>query len=204
MTSTDLSEGSTPARRRPLLPVLGLGLAALAALAGLAVLKAPAALVVLPFVLPIAVWVAWSDMKTMRIPNRAVMALLAVFAVAGLVALPLEDWAWRWVHFAAVLVLGFALSSLRMMGAGDAKFAAAMAPFVALADLGNFLFLFAGVTIAAFAAHRLVRRMPAVRRAAPDWESWTRSDFPMGLALASALVVYLVVSGALGLISSST
>ncbi len=38
----------------------------------------------LPFVLPIALWVAWSDMKFMKIPNKAVLALVAVFAVVGL------------------------------------------------------------------------------------------------------------------------
>ena len=41
----------------------------------------------LPFALPIAVWVAWSDMKFMRIPNKAVLALTAVFLVVGLAAL---------------------------------------------------------------------------------------------------------------------
>ena len=31
------------------------------------------ALVFLPFVLPIALWVAWSDMARMKIPNKAVL-----------------------------------------------------------------------------------------------------------------------------------
>lgn len=43
---------------------------------------ATTALWFLPFALPIAVWVAWSDMKFMRIPNKAVLALTAVFLVA--------------------------------------------------------------------------------------------------------------------------
>ena len=34
----------------------------------------------LPFVIPIAIWVAWSDMSSMKIPNKAVLALLAVLA----------------------------------------------------------------------------------------------------------------------------
>ncbi|WP_407072166.1 A24 family peptidase [Rhodovulum strictum] len=167
-------------------------------------LGAPLGMVaVLPFVLPIAVWVAIADMKTMKIPNRAVLALVAVFALAGPVALPLEVWAWCWVHLGVVLVLGFVMSSLGMIGAGDAKFAAAMAPFVALADLGSFLFLFAAVTVLAFVGHRLARRIPAVRRALPGWDSWERRDFPMGLALAGGLLVYLGLA-ALGAMPSST
>ncbi|WP_243645116.1 prepilin peptidase [Rhodovulum euryhalinum] len=183
----------------------GMALAILAALAALALsLGRPlGAVAFLPFVLPVAFWVARSDMKTMKIPNRAVLALVAVFAAVGLVALPVEVWAWRWTHLAAILVLGFVMSSLRLIGAGDAKFAAAMAPFVALADIGSFLFLFSGVTLAAFAGHRLARRIPAVRRALPGWDSWERSDFPMGIALAGVLVAYLALSAA-GLMASST
>ncbi len=49
-----------------------------------------------------------SDMKFMKIPNKAVLALMAVFAVVGLIALPLDVWAWRWAHFLViVLVIGF-------------------------------------------------------------------------------------------------
>ena len=39
----------------------------------------------LPFVLPITVWVAWSDMRHMKIPNYAVIALFAAFVVLGLI-----------------------------------------------------------------------------------------------------------------------
>lgn len=152
----------------------------------------------LPFTIPIAVWVAWSDMATMKIPNKAVMALVAVFAVVGLIALPLEAYVWRWAHLAVVLVAGFIAATLGLLGAGDAKFAAAMAPFVALGDIGMFLFLFAAVTIGGFTAHRIARATPAVRRATPEWESWTRKDFPMGLCLAGVLVFYLAIGAIWG------
>jgi prepilin peptidase CpaA len=51
---------------------------------------AATALWFLPFVLPIAIWVSWSDMKFMKIPNRSVVSLVAVFFAVGLVALPLR------------------------------------------------------------------------------------------------------------------
>lgn len=146
----------------------------------------------LPFVLPIAIWVAWSDMATMKIPNKAVLALLLVFAIVGLIALPFTDYLWRYAHFGVVLVVGFLMSSLGMVGAGDAKFAAAMAPFVAREDWFAVLFLLAGASFAAFVVHRLVRAS-SLRQKVPDWESWTSRAFPMGFALAPTLVIYLTL-----------
>lgn len=149
----------------------------------------------LPFVLPITVWVSWSDMATMKIPNKAVLALLAVFVVIGLVALDFNfnEYLWRYAHFAVVLVIGFVLSSAGAMGAGDAKYAAAMAPFIALQDLMLFMLLLGGVTVTAFLLHRAARRTSSIRARFPDWESWTRRDFPMGFALAPALFFYLLI-----------
>ena len=146
----------------------------------------------IPFVLPIVIWVAWSDMARMKIPNKAVIALLIVFAVVGLIALPFTEYLWRWAHFAVVLAIGFILNMVRLVGAGDAKFAAAMAPFIALADAYAFIFLLGAVVIASFILHRAMRASP-IRQRVQDWESWTRRDFPMGMALAPALLFYLIL-----------
>ena len=147
----------------------------------------------LPFVAPIAVWVALSDLKTMRIPNKAVLALLAVFFAVGLVALPLETWLWRWSHFGVMLVIGFALNAAGGFGAGDAKFAAAMAPFVALPDVVEVVALFAVLSIVTFLLHRAARRSDTIRARFPDWESWSRKEFPAGLALGPTLLAYLLI-----------
>jgi prepilin peptidase CpaA len=153
--------------------------------------SASAALWLLVFSAPIALYVAWSDLRAMRIPNLAVLALLAVYAVIGVLVLPTSVWAWSWLHFVVVLVAGFALSLTGAFGAGDAKFAAAMAPFIALGDLRLFLVLFSAVILASFVAHRILRAIPAIRRATPDWASWERREFPFGLALGPALIFYL-------------
>jgi prepilin peptidase CpaA len=152
------------------------------------------AAIVLPFVLPVALWVAWSDMKFMRIPNAAVLSLVAVFATVGLAALPLEIWAWRWTHLAVVLGIGFAAHAAGAVGGGDAKFAAAMAPFFATADLRFALALFAACILGAFACHRAARALAPVRALAGDWRSWTHPGFPMGLALSGTLVLYLAAA----------
>jgi prepilin peptidase CpaA len=143
--------------------------------------------------LPISLYVGWSDMKRLKIPNVAVMALVLAFAVLGLIALPLPEYLWRWTHLAVVLVIGIAMNSMGLLGAGDAKFAAAAAPFFALADLGPVLYLMAACFLAAFIAHRIAKYTP-IRRLAPDWESWTSGKrFPMGMALGLTLVAYLAL-----------
>lgn len=143
--------------------------------------------------LPISLYIAFMDMKALRIPNVAVYALVAGFAVLGLIALPLADYLWRWTHLVVVLAIGMVLNALRLLGAGDAKFAAAAAPMIALPDLGLLAYVAAAAFLAAFVAHRIARHSP-LRRLAPDWASWTSGKrFPMGLALGMALVGYLAL-----------
>lgn len=161
-------------------------------------MTAGTAIALLPFALVIGVWVAWSDMKTMKIPNKAVMALLAVWAVPGLICvgltgLAIMDWLWGWALAGIVLAIGFVANMVRAVGAGDAKFAAAMAPFFVGADLRFALALFAACLLGAFVAHRGMRMVGPFRRLTPDWESWTNKDFPMGLALSGTLVFHLLL-----------
>lgn len=151
------------------------------------------AALLLPFTLLIGIWVAWNDMKFMKIPNKAVLALAGVFAVIGLVLLPLSVWAWGLALGAIVLGLGFLASTLGLMGAGDAKFAAAMAPFFVQGQMGFIMLLCSCCMLGAFAAHRAARAMPILRKHAPDWASWSHADFPMGLALAGILNIYLIL-----------
>lgn len=148
-------------------------------------------LVFFVLMLPIALWVMLSDLRTMRIPNRAVAATVLVFAVAGFIVLPIDVWLWRWVNLAVVLAVGVVLHVVARVGEGDVKFAAAAAPFFAPAHSSVALFLLAACLLAAFVAHRLVRRIRAVRALAPDWASWSRKEFPMGVALAAVLMIYL-------------
>ena len=151
-----------------------------------------AALVFLVLVAPVALYVCWTDLKFMKIRNGAGRLLLVIFAVAGLLVLPVEVWAWRWLHYLVILAVGFVLHLVAGVGAGDVKFAAAAAPFVAAEQAPMIPMLFAAFLLGAFAMHRLARAIPAVRRQTPDWVSWTRKDFPMGLAIAGTIVCYLI------------
>ena len=158
-----------------------------------------AALALLPFAIAIGIWVSWSDMKFMKIPNHAVLAMLLVWLVVGLIAvllqlLTFQLWLWGWALAAAVLVAGFVLNAGGAVGAGDAKFAAAMAPVFIHADIRFVLGLYAACLLGAFAAHRLARLIQLFRRATADWASWTHADFPMGLALSGTLIFYLLAA----------
>ncbi len=161
-------------------------------------ITAYSALWFLPFALPICIWVAWNDMAHMKIPNKAVIALIVVFLAVGLIVVPLAEYPWRLLQLAVILAIGFALNMGGLIGAGDAKFAAAMAPFVPLGDLRLFMVLFAAILLAAVITHRLFKRIPAMRRRTSDWKSWSSRKFPMGLALGSSLVFYLALAAFYG------
>ena len=168
----------------------------------LAPLTPGAAITFLPFALFIGGWVAWSDMKLMKIPNKTMIALLAVWLGVGLAAvfltgLPLHSWLWGWAFAAITLVVGFVANALRLVGGGDAKFATAMAPFFVGADWRTVFVIAASCLIGAFIAHRIARSIRPIRvgRGTVDRPI---SDFPMGLALAGTLIFHLLltISGA--------
>ena len=144
--------------------------------------------------LPMGLWIAWSDLSTMRIANKAVLILGAGFLVFGLIALPVDEYLWRLLQLVVVLVIGFGLNAAGLVGGGDAKYAAAMAPFFARQDGILVLQLFAAMLLGAFVAHRLAKRIPAIRRATAGWKSWDAGrDFPMGLALSGTLIAYVLL-----------
>ena len=146
----------------------------------------------LAFALPVCLYVAWSDLARMRIPNAANLVLVAVFAGVGAAVLPAEDYLWRWGHLGVALLVGMLLTAAGLLGAGDAKFAAAAAPFVAAADLGLAFALLAACVLAGYATHRAVLHSP-LRRIAAGWDSWSAAPrFPMGFPLSATLLLYLL------------
>lgn len=141
--------------------------------------------------LPIAFWVAWNDMRAMKIPNLANYALVASFAVLGLIALPFDMYLWQWLNLVVVLLIGILLNAAGVVGAGDAKFAAAAAPMIAKADVPILIPIFAATLLAGYVTHRLAKHSP-LRKLVPEWKSWeTGKRFPMGFPLGMTLVFYL-------------
>lgn len=154
----------------------------------------------LPFVLPICLYVMWSDLRAMRIPNMSVLLLAGIYVVVGLIAMP-TFWPAYVMGLAAiviVLIFGIVANAAGLMGAGDSKFIAAAAPFIHPADWRILMFIFAANLLACFVTHRIAKYTP-LRRLAPDWTSWDRGrKFPMGFSLGSTLVLYLIFGVAWG------
>ena len=154
------------------------------------------ALILLVPVVPIAIWAAVSDMKRMKIPNKAVLAMAAVWPLLGWLAVPTwTAWLWGFALMAIVFVAGFLLYLTGTFGAGDAKFAAAMAGLFVGGNIGAILLIIFVCMIGSLVVHRFLRSLPVVRNATPDWESWTkRRYFPFGLALSSIVIFYLLAA----------
>ncbi len=129
-----------------------------------------AARVFLPAVLPLCPWVALSDLRAMKIRNLAVACLFLAFLALAPLVLPIPVVIARLAQGAGMLAMGIVLSTIGAMGAGEAKFLAAAAPFVAPAGARFVLALLAGMTLAAVATHRAVRATP-LHRLAPNWVS---------------------------------
>lgn len=147
----------------------------------------------LPFVIPVCLYVMYTDISRMKITNKTNMLLLGIFVVIGLFVLPLQTYMWQLVGMVIVLVVAILLNAIGAMGGGDSKFIAAAAPFVAFADVMQLLWIFAATLIAALLTHRIAKRT-ALRNLAPDWASWDQGKkFPMGLALGPTLIIYLAL-----------
>ncbi len=158
-------------------------------------LTTKAALILLALVLPISVWASVSDLKRMKIPNKAVLTMAAIWPLIGWMLVPFDAWLWGFALMAIVLLLGYLAYTTGTFGAGDAKYAAAMAPVFVGADYAWLMLLIASCLIGALITHRIMRGIPAIRRMTPDWESWTqRRYFPLGFALSGIVVFYLVAA----------
>lgn len=149
------------------------------------------ALWLLPCVLPVALYIAWNDMRSMKITNGSVIALLLPFAILGPFAFGIETYLWQWLHLPVVLVVCILFWAAGVMGGGDAKMIAVMAPYVLVADVMLVMLIFAVSLLGALAVHSLFR-FTRLKNFAPDWKSWHAGRyFPKGLPLGMTLVFYL-------------
>jgi len=144
--------------------------------------------------LPLCLYAAWSDLRTMTIPNWVSIAFFAVFVVLGLIFLPWSDLGWRVLVGFGVLVVGFVLNAIGIIGGGDVKMLSGFAPYIAMTDYRAYLTILAVSLLVTLVLHRVAMRIPAIRSATPDWKSWQAGRyFPMGISIATAGLVYLAL-----------
>lgn len=147
--------------------------------------------------LPISLWIIYTDLKDMKIRNEAVLATMAIFVVGGFFLLPLDEYLWRYLHFVIVLGVCFLMYATVGMGAGDAKYIAATAPMIALADAEEVAFIYIMWSVVLLIGMMIARRSGALRTAAPGW-IWFAEDrkgyVPFGLALAPTVSSYFLLA----------
>ena len=140
--------------------------------------------------------VAYGDIRTRRIPNEMIVAILVLAAFriaidgdprAGLFTLAAS---------AALFVSTFLLFWRGLLGGGDVKLIGATALLVGYHNLFEFLFVMsvsgALIAVAVLARDRLGRRQATVP-AAQDQEISARLTVPYGVAIAAAGIVSLLV-----------
>jgi prepilin peptidase CpaA len=135
---------------------------------------------------------AWYDLKSLRIPNWTVLAVIAVFLVTGFWGLPWDIVLWRLSHGVIVLVVGYGLYSLSggNVGAGDVKMIAALTPFIAGPSLGFVLITYAVASFTGLILHRFARAL--IRDRKTGWMAFDqRRFFPAGLLLGATIMIYL-------------
>jgi len=157
-------------------------------------LQLPSYILLLPAI-PICIWVAWSDMKFMRIPNVACYALFISFLIIGPLIYDMQEYGIRIAQGIVMLIAGFFITGIGLVGGGDSKFAAAMMPYIALKMIFPFLFIIAIMSFFFIGLHKLIGITPGIKNYIKDWDSWnSKGMFPFGVTLAGSLIAYLLLN----------
>lgn len=139
---------------------------------------------------------AWSDARTLRIPNWVSIVLLAAFLPIALISgLGLEAIAWHLGAGVLVLTIGIVLFALNLFGGGDAKLMGACALWIGWSDL--LLFVLAVLLIGGGLSLLVV----LLRKGLGLWPDWfvkcaeglftPNKAVPYGIAIALGAIVVL-------------
>ncbi|KZL21995.1 Type IV leader peptidase family protein [Pseudovibrio axinellae] len=147
-------------------------------------------LLVFPLLLAIA---AFFDLFTMTIPNKLNLVLiLSFFAMAFLLHMPIEQVAMSFALGLGVMIVGFGLFALGLMGGGDVKFLAAISLWfghsVNMLEFILLMSIYGGVLTLIILALRKVPYFPQFMQG----QAWLlklhdkQSGVPYGIAIAIA------------------
>lgn len=135
------------------------------------------------------VFAAMSDVVSYKIPNKAVVAILAVYPVHVLASPAPVDWLLALVVFAITLLIGFGLFATGKFGAGDAKLLATVMLWAgpALAPLALIVCTVSGGLLALIVLSRLrqvfANALSAAGRQAAS-EALLSKEMPYGVPIA--------------------
>lgn len=160
-------------------------------------MTAAASLGIFPILL---IYGAWSDLRRFQLSNRLNLWIAGLYFFAAPAAdLPLETMAFSGGAALAVLGLGFVAFAMRAIGAGDVKFAAAIALWLGPGLIGQFLLLtavFGGLLAVIFLTKIQVKRYRMHKNSisACDEDSVSQR-LPYGVAIAVSGIFLFGTSG---------
>jgi prepilin peptidase CpaA len=160
-------------------------------------LSEPALALAVVLMLPLMLAITVIDVKHLRIPNWAVLAVFGAFLATGSWGLPVETFLWRLGYAAIVLVIGFGLYSVAQgyVGAGDLKLIAALAPFLSGANLVDFLLIYIAASVSGLGLFLAARA--AIGRRKVGWKALEQGlYFPAGVLLGLSMAVSLLAEAA--------
>ncbi|HYG90340.1 MAG TPA: prepilin peptidase [Azospirillum sp.] len=149
------------------------------------------------YVVPVALAMGW-DAVSYRIPNWAVLLLIAGFPVAGLLAPGGVPWLWHLAAAAVVFGAGLGLFALRLAGGGDVKLLTAVALWAGwehLAELAILMGVLGGVVVVLLLLGRAVLARTAMT---PPRLLRAGEPVPYGLAIGLAALILAPELGVLG------
>lgn len=167
--------------------------------------ETPALWVVIATMVPLLLYTAWSDIKTLKIPNWIPLAILVIYLITGLWGLPLDVFLWGLgagvITLIVFIVLYGVLDSMGVggIGAGDLKLLAAVIPFMFASDLLMILIFYfiavMAVWIVFTIAWKRKKHESSLASLNQEGTRYGRRTPPMGVAIAGAMIAYLVVMG---------
>lgn len=143
---------------------------------------------------PLMVYMIYSDMKYMKIPNWLSLSVLGVFLATGSWGLPLEVFVWRLAHGGIVFGLGYLLYRFAegRVGAGDIKLIAAFTPFIPGSHIAFILMGFAIISFLTLAAFMVARKY--LHNENSTWKAFAQRSFvPAGVILGLTVMIFMAV-----------
>jgi len=171
-------------------------------------LSSPALWAAIATMVPLMVFTAYWDAKTLKIPNWIPLTALAIYVATGLWGLALETFLWGLGSGLAVLVFFILLYALLEavggggVGAVDLKLMAALVPFIAFRDAFVVLVVYTAATVILAVVFSMLWARQSRKGTESGWASinqtgrtFRKRTPPVGVAIAATMVVYLALLG---------
>lgn len=133
---------------------------------------------------------SWTDVRERRIPNWVSLATL----LAGLGAVGMQGgWAalgWAAAHFGVALVIGMILTAMGWVGAGDAKFYAALAAWLPI-QLGLRLLVSVALAGLVLLVFFMLRRRGRIGRTSKHQSDFDKLPYGVAIGIGGLIAVAL-------------